>query len=116
MLIFAPSFGLFRPARPRQQFSKIVIHARHPKIGLPLEGLAGVVDPVRIVIQKFDNGQDKIIGLVQRIKDLVTSYSNRISSRYSSLYLDEAQLPGSRHTTFNIISKLFGFPISRLKT
>ena len=54
-----------------QQLGEVVVDAGRPEIRLPLEWLPYVVHPVIVIPQKLDNGEDVVLGLVQRVENLV---------------------------------------------
>ena len=65
------AFAICNCFRPGQQLGKAIVCAGHPEVRLSLEGAAQVMDTVPAVVRKLHNGEDKGIGFVKRIKNLV---------------------------------------------
>ena len=96
---------LRRRLRPQKQFGKIVVDACHAEVRFALEGLPDIVDAVCVALEEFHYGKNEIIGLVERVEDFIAGYRDCRRAGYATLYLDEAQLPGTRHTALDIIAK-----------
>jgi len=47
------------------------------------------VHTVRISVQELDNGEDEIVGLVERVEDFVFGDIDRCGARDAALYLEE---------------------------
>ena len=67
-------------ASRREQVGKVVVDARDPEIRLTLERPPHIVDPVRILIQKLDDGENKILGLVEGVKNFILGDGDRCGS------------------------------------
>jgi len=55
-----------RLARSGQQICNIIVDACGAEVRLATEGLAQVVHAVLTIVQEFDDGEDVIVGLVER--------------------------------------------------
>ena len=51
-----------------KQLCEIIIHTRHPEIRLALEETPHIVYPVRAIQGKLDNGQNKVVRLIERVE------------------------------------------------
>lgn len=74
---------------PGQQLSEIVVDARHPEVGLALEGPAQVQSAMLPVVQELHEGEDEVFGLVETGEDFVLGHRDRVRSGDASLDLDE---------------------------
>ena len=86
------------------------------EIGLALERAAEVVHTMGVVIAKLDDAQDEVVGLVERIENLVAGDRNGVGRRDPPLHLDESQLPGARNAALDVIAKLLQLAIGRVET
>jgi hypothetical protein len=77
-----------------EQFGKIIIDAGHAEIRFLLEGAAKIVDPVAVISHEFHNGQDKIIGFVEGIKDFIAGDGEGPGAADASFDLDKPEFPG----------------------
>src|SRR4051812_3280534 len=89
----------------RQQFREVVVHTRHAKIWLASKWPAHIIHLVRTIQPEFDDRQDKVIGLVERVQNLVLRDSDRRRALDAALDLQEAQLAGLRIVALNIITE-----------
>lgn len=71
---------------------------------------------VVVFIQELDNSQDEVIGLVERIEDLVAGDGDALCTRDSPFHLDETQLAGPGDTAFNVVAELLEFAVGGIKT
>ena len=55
----------------REEFLEGVVDAVGAEVGFAVEGLAKVVHTVGVAVEEFDDGQAVVIGLVERVEDLV---------------------------------------------
>ena len=62
-----------------------------------MEGLAYVVHPVVVISHELDDGEDVVIGLVQRVEDLVAGDQDVGRAADSPLDLDEPQSASAWH-------------------
>ena len=71
--------------------------------------------PVVVISQELDDGEDEIIGLVQRVENLVAGDQDVGRAADPPLDLDEPQPAGAWHTAFDVVSPLLEFPVNRFK-
>ena len=72
-----------------KQLGKVVIDARDPEIRLTLEGPTHVVHAVRIAIQELDDGEDKILGLVEGVENFVLGDGDGRGARDAALHFQK---------------------------
>ena len=92
-----------------------VVDAGHPEVRLTLEWFANVVDPMRAVVQEFDDSEDEVLRLVQRVQNLVACDRHRRSAADPALDLDEPELAAVRHAAFDVVPKLLELPVGRVE-
>src|SRR5581483_6508951 len=97
------------------EFLEIVVHTRHPKIGLPLEWLPDVVDAMRVPVE-LNDGKDEVLRLVEGIEDFVPSHCDGGRSCHATLHFHKAQAARSGNPRLNVVAKLFKFAISGHET
>ena len=83
-------FRSSRLLRPRQQLSEIVVNAGHSEIRLTLKGPTYIMDAVRIVFQELDDGEDEILGLVERVENFVPGHCDGRGAGYAALHFEKA--------------------------
>lgn len=66
-----------RLSRPGEQFREVVVDAGHTKVRLTLEGLTEVVGAMVIFIDEFDNGENEVVGVVERVEDFFLGHRDR---------------------------------------
>ena len=71
--------------------------------------------PVVVLPQEFDDREDEVIGLVQRVENLVAGDQDVGRAADPPLDLDEPQLASAWHTAFDVVSPLLKFPVNRFK-
>ena len=67
-------------ARSGQQLGKIVVDAGGAEVRLATERLAQVAHAVLTIVQEFDDGEDVIVGLVERGEDLVARHGDGLGA------------------------------------
>ena len=88
-LFWSGSCRSYRVFSPLQKFAKVVIDARDSEIRLTLEGPTHVVHAVRIPFQELDDGEDKILGLVEGVENFVLGDGNRRGARDAALHFQK---------------------------
>src|SRR5208283_3484114 len=90
--------------------------ARHRKIWLTLKWLAYVVDSMRAIRMEFDNRQNEVFRLVERVKNLILCDSNGICPCRSPLDLQETQSSFLAHSTLNVVAQLLQLAVLGIKS
>jgi hypothetical protein len=62
---------------------------------------AQIVGAMPTIIKKFNNCQDELIALVERIWDFVFGHRDSIGPGHATLYLQEAQLAGTKNAALD---------------
>src|ERR1700730_15293137 len=104
-----------RRLRPRQQLGEVGVHPRHPEIRLAPERRPDVVDALRAFIEELDDAQDEVLGLVERVEDLVAGHGDGGGARDAALHLDEAQLAGAGDATLDVVAELVELAVGGLE-
>ena len=89
-----------------QQFSQIISNAGGIEIWLSLEGLLDVMGGGRISID-LDDGQDKVVGLVERGQYFIVGDGDGFSSHGTPFDFDEAQFACARDRAIRCRSRIF---------
>src|SRR5579875_3757238 len=76
-----------------------------------MEGPAQIADLVRSVRAERNHRQDEIVGLVERIEDLVLRHGDGVRARDATLYLDETEAPRAGDSAFDVVAELLGLPV-----
>ena len=71
---------------------------------------------VRFGIKKLDNGKNKVVRLVERIENLVAGNGDGWGTGNAPLHFNKTQFACSGNATFDVVAKLFKFPIGGVKT
>src|SRR5205085_3986106 len=64
---------------------------------------------------KLDVGQDKVVGFVQGMQNLIAGDSDSVRPDNAALDFNEAQLAGAVHTALNTVTQILYFAVSWLK-
>src|SRR5712691_63355 len=95
----------------RNQLREVVVHARHPEVGLTLERPAHIVNAMLVATLEFHDGQDEVFRLVEGVEDLVLRHGDRRRARDASLDLDEPQFPCSGDAALDVVADLLGLAV-----
>src|SRR5262245_1459885 len=76
--------------RSHQQLSEVVVYTCHAEVRFTLERAAHIVHAMRIVWQKLDDSEDKVLRFVERVKDFVLGNSDRCCTRLAAFDFEEA--------------------------
>ena len=80
---------------------------------LAAEGAAEVVHPMRTTLDELDHREDKIVGAVQRVQDLVLGNGHGVSSGNPPFHLDESHATGDHVAALNVIAEPLELDITR---
>src|SRR5208282_4255954 len=99
----------------RDQVGQVIVHARYREVRLALEGLADVVDAMRVAVEELHNGKNEALGLVEGVEDLVAGHGDRVRAGDTTLDLDEAQLARPGDAALDVVAELLEFAVGRLE-
>jgi hypothetical protein len=88
-------------------------HPRHAEIRLTLERPPQVMGAVRAVAEKLYDGQNKVVGLVQRIDNFVLRDSDCVRTGGAPLHLQETELACTRDAALDIVAQFLLLAICR---
>ena len=92
-----------------------VVDAGDAEVGLAAEGFAHVVDAVGVVGQKLDDGEAVVLGLVERVEDLVAGHGDGWGAMHAALDLDEAQLAGAGDAALEVVAEVLELAVGGLE-
>jgi hypothetical protein len=70
-----------------------------------------LVEEYLVAVEEFHDGEDEVLGFVERVENFVAGYRNRRRAGYTPLHLDEAQFAGARHTALDVVAEFLKFAI-----
>src|SRR5712691_6793182 len=103
-----------RHLRPCQQLGEVVVHARHAKVWLAPERAAHVVHAVRIVWQELDDGENEVLGFIERVEDLILRDGDRRCPRDAAFHFEEAQVASAWVTALDVIAQFVKLTVHRV--
>src|SRR5579875_4224557 len=70
---------------------------------------------MRTVLDELDDGENEVVGLVERIENLVPGHRECAGACVPALDLDEAQVPGPAVPALDVVTQLLVLPIDGLE-
>src|SRR5689334_3173388 len=70
---------------------------------------------MRVVLAELDDTQDEVVGLVERVENLVTGDRDGVGRRDTPFNLDEPQLTGAGHPALDVVPELLKLAVSGLE-
>src|SRR5436190_9743408 len=81
-----------------------------------MERIAEIVHSMRFAWKELDDGEDEIVGLVQRGKNFVLGDRDDISAGHTAFHLDETELPRARHAALYVVAHFVEFAIDGIES
>src|SRR4051812_34398912 len=93
------------------EIHETIVDARDAKIRLPLERTMNVKNPESSAADKFDDGENEILRLIERVKNLISGHGNCIRAGGAAFNLDKTQLSSPGDSAFDVVAESFKFTI-----
>src|SRR5438105_3783586 len=81
-----------------------------------MERPAYVVGPMGMVRSEFDDGEDEVVGFVERVENLVLGNGDGGRSGVAPLHLDEPQLARAWRAALDVVAELLDLAVHRLES